>query len=264
MAPDDRLWSFGFRVTCGVRHHERTQPSDGNVKVLELADLIEEIEPAVIVINVTLKNGSGIGSGFVVESGGIAVTNHHVLDGALKATARFADGRECNVAGVLFADPDRDLAIIKLADIDGRPTLKLAKTLPRKGESTIAFGAPKGLTFSATEGIVSAIRTDADSDKDLNPFAGTMIQTSTPISPGNSGGPLLNRRGEVIGVNTFSFVSGQNLNFAVASTEVLDAIKRANGQPLRPLPMSSTTSRTSLASAKSANARSFQGRGEAC
>ncbi len=202
-------------------------------KVPELADLIEKIEPAVIVLHVKLKNGRAIGSGFVVESSGIAVTNHHVIDGGEKAIARFADGEEYNMEGVLFADPDRDIAIIKLSNAENLPTLRLAKTLPRKGESTIAFGAPEGLTFTATEGIVSAIRSDLDSEKDALPRAGTWIQTSTPISHGSSGGPLLNRQGEVIGVNALSRVSGQNLNFAVASIEVIDALNLSKDQPVK-------------------------------
>jgi|GEM_PF-2419006 len=228
----------GLFLGRGSEAKKQKPARDGN----ELADVIEEIEPAVIVLDVTLKDGRGIGSGFVVESGGIAVTNHHVLDGATKAMARFADGHESEVEGVLFADPDRDLAIIKLADVGKRPNLKLSDKLPRKGELTIAFGAPKGLTFTATEGIVSAIRNDSDAAKDGSPKAGTFIQTSTPISQGNSGGPLLNRQGEVIGVNTISLVSGQNLNFAVASTEVIDALDLSKDQPVKPLPIRTMTS----------------------
>lgn len=211
----------------------------------DLADLIESIEPAVILFDVTTSKGAVTGSGFLVDSDGIAVTNYHVLDGATKAVARFANGRHVEVAGVLFFDSELDIAIVQLSNTDKLPKLSLATSLPRKGDAAIAFGAPQGLSFSATEGIVSAIRSESDVDKEQWPKSGTWIQTSTPISPGNSGGPLLNRRGEVIGVNTFALVAGQNLNFAVSSLEVIDALQKSQRLRTKPMPLSSlaTTSR---------------------
>src|SRR5690606_502952 len=105
-----------------------------------------------------------------------------------------------------------------------RKPLKIATTLPKKGETTIAFGSPLGLSFTASNGIVSAVRLE---DELRNEALGlnlnvTWIQTTSPISPGNSGGPLMNDRGEVIGINTLivgAAHAGQNLNFAVSSLD---------------------------------------------
>ncbi|MDB5346800.1 MAG: peptidase and chymotrypsin/Hap [Schlesneria sp.] len=204
---------------------------------VDTADLIESVEPAVIRLDITTRNGPAIGSGFVIKADGTVVTNFHVIDGATKAVATFANGKTAEVTSVLFADPDRDLAIIKLADSKSLPTLALAKQLPRKGEATIAFGSPNGLSFTASEGIVSAIRRPEKVGHE--PKDGTWIQTSAPISPGSSGGPLLNRKGEVIGVNTLIVTSGQNLNFAVSAIEVSDAVAKIWKDP-KPLPFGDT------------------------
>ena len=122
--------------------------------------------------------------------------------------------------------PEKDIAILRVS-IEGRDVspLVMAKDLPRKGEATVAFGSPQGLSFSASDGIVAAVRTPSDMshlgiDLRLNV---TWVQTTTPISPGNSGGPLVNSRGEVIGVNTIVMNNGgisQNLNFAVSAREI--------------------------------------------
>lgn len=204
---------------------------------LTTADLIEQTEPAVLVIDVTTPAGTGLGSAFVVKNDGIAVTNYHVIEGSTSATARFSNGKTLVVQGVLFFDIERDIAIIKLADVKkSLPILKLAKELPRKGDATIAFGSPKGLSFSASEGIVSAIRNDNDTHQPGWP-AGILIQTTAPISAGNSGGPLLNKRGEVVGMNTFVFVSGQNLNFAVSAQEVMGALDKVDVNTIVELPL---------------------------
>ena len=166
------------------------------------------------------------GSGFVVSSAGHVVTNYHVIEGATAATVTFHDGDQADVVGFLSVRPKQDIAILVVERGDrSLATIKFAETAPRQGDRTIALGSPLGLSFSATEGIVSALRTELeltpnapnkrddgerDIDKDL-----TWIQTSAPISPGCSGGPLLNERGDVIGVNTLSRIGGQNLNFAV-------------------------------------------------
>lgn len=217
----------------------------------DMADLIERIEPAVILIDVSGPKLSGIGSGFLIRDDGLAVTNFHVLDGATAATARFADGKKLDVAGVVWSDPVKDLAFIQLAGKNKLPTLKIAAALPRKGESMIAFGAPRGLDFTATEGIVSAIRTESGDQPESWPKVRALIQTSTPISSGNSGGPLVNQLGEVVGINTMVLTTGQNLNFAVSALEVTDALKLHGNAAVLPLPVPSGKAGSDIAGSTS-------------
>jgi S1-C subfamily serine protease len=197
-----------------------------------LADLIEKVVPSVVRIDVVKGEGRGVGSGYVVADGLVA-TNHHVIAGANEATAVFKNGETAKVLGTLLLDDKRDIAILKI-DKPSLPVLPLADALPRQGDSVTAFGAPVGLSFSASDGIVSAVRQGQEiSDSDTIP--GTWIQTTAPISPGNSGGPLVNREGKVVAMNTMVLIIGQNLNFAISSLDVADALKKAKDQPLATL-----------------------------
>ena len=203
-----------------------------------LSDLIARVDPAVVRIDVEGINGNWLGSGFVVREEGIVVTNHHVMNGAQRARVTFANGRSAVVSGVLFCDPKRDIAIVKIVRSGKLSTLALASDIPKKGETVVAFGAPQGLSFSATDGIVSAIR-QAEEMADLSRGGktGTWIQTSAPISGGNSGGPLVNLRGEVVGANTMSHRVGQNLNLAVSSKDIQEALDAAVSAELVRLPL---------------------------
>ena len=211
-----------------------------------LEQLIPTIEPAVVRLDVTTREGGGIGSGFVIDGSGIVVTNHHVIDGATSAKAAFADGTSVAVIGVLATDSKRDIAILKIQGAEKRfPTLKLLTGPPPKGLSVVAFGAPKGLSFSASEGIVSAVRSAAVLAEFGITVDGSWIQTTTPISPGNSGGPLVALTGEVVGINTFNIVKGQNLNFAVSASDIariFDSAKTANALPLAMVAATKTNS----------------------
>ncbi|NOY41070.1 MAG: trypsin-like serine protease [Planctomycetes bacterium] len=191
---------------------------------LLLTDLIKQVEPSVVRIDVDGKHGESIGSGFVVDSTGIVVTNHHVIAGASSAEVSFQNKKTAKVLGTLYLDKSRDIAVLKI-DGNAYSALRLAGELPLKGASVTAFGAPVGLSFSATEGIVSAVREIEELKEYTSKMAGTWIQTSTPISPGNSGGPLVNNKGEVVGANTMGMVIGQNLNFAISSIDIAEAVK---------------------------------------
>lgn len=191
-----------------------------------LSDLIQRTEPAVVRIDVITKQGEGIGSGFIVSPDGVVVTNHHVIAGALSATATFQDGEKAKVRGTLNMDSGRDIAVLKI-DGEGYAPLSLAKKLPPKGASVIAFGSPVGFSFSATDGIISSVRS-ANELRDMSDIeAGTWVQTSTPISPGNSGGPLVDRQGRVVGANTMVVRGAQNLNFAISSVDIAEVVAAA-------------------------------------
>jgi hypothetical protein len=199
----------------------------------ELADLIDKIEPSVVRIDVE-GVAKGIGSGFVISRNGIVVTNHHVIAGAREAAVTFSSGETAKVIGTIILDSKRDIALLKIDKLN-LPTLQIAEALPRKGEQVAAFGAPQGLSFSASEGIVSAVRTGKDLSEYADELDGTWVQTTAPISAGNSGGPLVNSAGQVVGVNTMAIVSGQNLNFAISSIDVRAAVKESEGRNTTPL-----------------------------
>ena len=175
----------------------------------------------------TLKEGESTGSGFVVHEDGIVVTNHHVMDGAIKATVLFANDLELPVEGHYVMDKGHDVAVIKV-DTGGKklPAVDLASRSPRKGEKVVAFGAPVGLSFSSTNGIVSAVRSESDMANSFgkDKFLGTWVQTNAPISPGNSGGPLVNMYGEVVAANTITITTGQKLNFGISSLDISKAV----------------------------------------
>jgi serine protease Do len=140
--------------------------------------------------------GVGLGSGFVLESDGYIVTNNHVVEDAASVKVRMADDREFD-AQVVGTDPQTDLALIRI-DATGLPTLALGDSAAlRVGDDVIAVGNPFGLGGTVTRGIVSALGRDIQA----GPYV-DFIQTDAAINRGNSGGPLLNLQGEVIGVNS--------------------------------------------------------------
>ena len=136
----------------------------------------------------------GEGSGFIVTPDGYILTNAHVVDGATDVTVRLTDRREFT-AKVIGSDKRTDVAVIKI-DAKGLPTVKIGDPSKlRPGEWVVAIGSPFGFDNSVTAGIVSGISRSLPDDNYV-PF----IQTDVAVNPGNSGGPLLNRAGEVIGI----------------------------------------------------------------
>jgi hypothetical protein len=199
----------------------------------DLADVIEKSERSVVRIEVKGRNGSSLGSGFVVESTGVIVTNVHVLAGAEEATATFANGEKYEIEGTYYFDESRDICIAQL-DADNLPTIVVSKVPPRKGETVTALGAPRGLSFTATNGIVSAMRSGEQLGGDRN---GTWIQIDAALSPGNSGGPLINKKGRVIAMSTLASTgNSQNLNFGISARDISEAIRESREYELTPLP----------------------------
>lgn len=194
----------------------------GPPTLLELPDLVERVEPAVVRIE---TNHDSLGSGFVVRENGVVVTNYHVVEGARECKAIFNDKRSVRVLGYLAISPERDLAVLQL-EPGSYPTMPVASERVRKGEKVAAFGAPLGLGFTTSEGNISAIR-DGEEIRETTQRRNTpddmvFLQTTAPVSPGNSGGPLTDFRGRVVGVNTMVINArgAQNLNFAVSAEDV--------------------------------------------
>ena len=154
----------------------------------------------------------GQGSGFIISSDGIILTNAHVVKGATEVTVKLTDRREFR-AKVLGADPKTDVAVLRI-DAKNLPVVQLGKVTDlRVGEWVLAIGSPFGFENTVTAGVVSAKGRSLPDDSAV-PF----IQTDVPINPGNSGGPLFNARGEVVGINSqiYSRSGGyQGVSFAI-------------------------------------------------
>jgi len=169
--------------------------------------MIEKVMPAIVAIRADTPEGIAAGTGFLVDSTGVVVTNLHVIEGATRVTIKLHSGEQYTQIRVASFDQDRDLAILRLPGFD-LPTVSLGNSDAVKvGATVYAIGNPLGLEESVTKGIVSSIRVAKSGTK--------IIQTDSAVSPGNSGGPLINESGDVVGVVTFKISSGENLNFAV-------------------------------------------------
>jgi len=195
-----------------------------SVGALDVSAVAAACGPAVVLIT-TYEGGveAALGSGFVVEAAGTLVTNYHVIRGADRAKVKFTDGRHFDVKGVYAFDAARDVAVLAIPG-KNLPTLTLADSDgPAVGAAVVAIGNPRGFENTVSEGILSA-RRELEDDQ---PF----LQHTAPISPGSSGGPLLDMTGKVIGVNTLVY-QGQNLNFAVPSNFVKTMLEKRNLQEL--------------------------------
>ena len=169
--------------------------------------------------------GVSLGSGFLISGDGYVLTNHHVVDGADQVTVRLSDRREFK-AKVVGSDEQSDVALLKI-DASGLPALHLGDSNQLKpGQWVVAIGSPFGLDHSVTAGIVSATgRANPYADQRYVPF----IQTDVAINRGNSGGPLLNTRGEVVGINSqiFSNSGGyMGVSFAIPIDIAMSAVKQ--------------------------------------
>jgi S1-C subfamily serine protease len=154
------------------------------------------------------------GSGFVISTDGYMVTNHHVIENANNIKTSFADGLELT-ASLIGADPSTDMAVLKVYKEDLKPLQFANSDLLEPGQIAIAIGNPMGLQHTVTAGVVSA------TGRTLRATNGRLIddviQTDAALNPGNSGGPLVNSEGKIIGVNTAVIAAAQGLCFAVSS-----------------------------------------------
>jgi serine protease Do len=171
------------------------------------AQIAEMAIPSVVLIKVP----NGLGSGFVVSADGRIVTNFHVISGAREATIVTSDGREFHNIELLARDETHDLAVLRIGAHGLRPLPLGDSAAAKPGEHVVAIGNPLGLGDTVSDGLVSGLR-------EL-PSQQAMLQISAPISPGSSGGPVFNDRGEVIGVSALLITRGENLNFAVPINE---------------------------------------------
>ncbi len=179
-------------------------------KTFTSTEIFSLVNPATVEIKVYRPNHVyyGLGSGFFINEDGILLTNYHVIANASEFVVTTSDGVKYTVTKVMAYDKELDIAVLQV-DTQGKKVayLDIAETLPKAGEAVWALGSSLGLTGTFSSGIVSYVNRDVNGIK--------FIQTTTPISSGNSGGPLVNEQGYVIGINSASYTAGQNLNLAV-------------------------------------------------
>ena len=181
--------------------------------------VVDRLTPSVVSVRITTEDGrggtgQGAGSGFVIAPDGFMVTNHHVVEKASSVSVVFTDGRELS-ARVVGMDPATDLALLRVAE-GGLTPVEIGRSENlRVGQLVIAIGNPLGFQSSVSTGVVSAL------GRNLRGQSGRLIeniiQTDVSLNPGNSGGPLVDSRGRVVGVNTAMIRMAQGLCFAIPS-----------------------------------------------
>jgi S1-C subfamily serine protease len=209
---------------------------------LTTAQIAEKATPSVVIVENFNEDGekAGQGSGYIFSGDGVIITNYHVIRGAKHLAVKIPNREPYRVESVLGYEIDHDVAALQVT-ANSLPALTTESVEePKVGDRVVAIGAPLGLESTVSEGIVSALRT-----------AGTMhiIQTTASISPGSSGGPLLNEYGKVIGLTTAHMRDGQSLNFVVSAKHVTDVLSRKQPMSLEEMlsqtqvsePITSTT-----------------------
>ena len=213
----------------------RTASSQLSNSSLNVAQVVAKVEPAVVSIQATVDQGpfssTAAGSGMILTSDGEVLTNAHVVNGASGITVTLSGQSQARAATLVGIDTNNDLALLKINGASNLPTVSLGKSSEvQVGDDVVAIGNALALQGSptVTEGIISAL------NRSLGAGSGEMpglIQTDAPISSGNSGGPLVNAAGQVIGINTAVATSSQettasNIGFAIPIDKAMTIVEQ--------------------------------------
>ena len=209
----------GCGAAASARGPRRPRPAGGP---LTTAQIVKRTLPSVV--RITSKGGAG--TGFVVGSDGRIATSLHVVQDRSQVRVTLADGTTHDDVRVVAFDERHDLVVLRVPARGLRP-LRVTRRQLGPGEPVVAIGHPLGLDNTVSDGVVSAVRSGRGVD---------LVQISAPISPGSSGGPVLDDRGRVIGVATLVFRAGQNLNFATPVSYLDPLLAGDQDRPLSSLP----------------------------
>ncbi|HSL42123.1 MAG TPA: trypsin-like peptidase domain-containing protein [Anaerolineales bacterium] len=188
-----------------------------------ISDLVEQVLPSLVVVR---GRRYGAGAGIIWDANGLILTNSHVVGRQTPIVVLQNDGE--HESRLIARDPNIDLALLSI-DATGLTALKAAPVSPRVGEMVFAFGHPWGQRNTVTRGIVSALVSAENRRGDRLP----VIRSDAPLAPGNSGGPLVNARGEVVGINAMIIGGDQSVAIAasVASEFVAKSIRKSERVP---------------------------------
>jgi 2-alkenal reductase len=221
--------ALGLAVQAQGGERLNPLPANGvyqaNNTELVLNAVYQNVMPSVVSLTVLTNQGSGAGSGFVIDAQGYIVTNNHVVEGAEAIQVLFFDGSTAE-AQIIGLDPDSDTAVIKVDPsqvLNLRPVTFGDSNNVFVGQSVVALGNPFRQSFTMTTGIISAV--DRSISAEGNFSIPEVIQTDAPINPGNSGGPLVDLNGNVVGMNTAILTesrtgSGSGVGFSVPANQI--------------------------------------------
>jgi serine protease Do len=188
--------------------------------------LTASLKPSLVAVSVLGRDGKndGLGTGFVLTKDGLIATNAHVIGEGRPIKVEFPDGKSFEVKSIHAIDRVKDLAILKIDASDLKPLALSDSDQTEDGQAVVALGNPKGLKFSVVSGVISGQR-EISGQK--------MIQVAMPIEPGNSGGPLVDRQGRVLGVISMKSLVTENLGFAIGANALKPLLAKPNPIPMQ-------------------------------
>ncbi len=205
------IWLIALSLPSLAADSDDARPADA--PTLSVEKLAADAKQSIVVILYTGRDGRqvGLGAGFIVSDDGLIATNYHVIGEARPITVQLANGSKHEVQTIHAIDRNRDLAVVRIKAKNLVP-LRLAMDSPTKtGQPIVALGHPRGLKFSVVAGVLSGKRDVEGID---------MLQIAMPIEQGNSGGPVLDMKGRVVGVVTMKSLVTPNLGFAIPVTDL--------------------------------------------
>jgi S1-C subfamily serine protease len=220
------------------------QAARPNTGTLDVSAIAAKVNPAVVDINTVVGSGRAAGTGMIITSSGLVLTNNHVVDGSTTISVTIAGRSQAYTAHVVGVNPSADVAVIQIEGVSGLPTITFTSSSTlRVGDAVVAIGNAlgQGGTPDVSQGSITALDqtiTASSGGSKAERLTG-MIQTDATIYPGDSGGPLLNSAGQVVGMITAGQVQGfrssaSNINYAIASDTILTIVNQIRSRSTNP------------------------------